>query len=78
MAERPPTTVQTVILSKTRFRTAAEARRWARAHDFRTDKIDETENSFRFRQRNPGDFKPRSFRTKEIDRGVSIVTGHLK
>jgi hypothetical protein len=78
MAERPPTTVQTVILSKTVFKTAAEARRWVREHDFHARKIDETETSYRFRQRDPGDFRPRSLRTKQITRGVSIVTGHLK
>jgi hypothetical protein len=78
MAERPPTTVQTVILSKAVFKTAAAARRWVREHDFHVRKMDETETSFRFRQRDPGDFRPRSFRTKEIARGVSIVVGRLK
>ena len=76
--DHPATTVQTLIMSKTVFKTAQAARKWARDHKFKTTKMDETGTSFRFRQREPGDFKPRSFRTTSIARGVSIVIGRLK
>lgn len=56
------TTVQTLIFPKGSF-TEAEAIAWAKGHDFKADKVDETEDSFRLRQRDPGDFEEGSFRT---------------
>jgi hypothetical protein len=40
--------------------------------------IDETESSFRVRQRNPGDFVKDSFRTISFGPGISAVIGKLK
>lgn len=39
---------------------------------------DETSTSFRFRLREPNLFQDGSFRTKEIDTGISLVMGRLK
>jgi len=72
------TTVQTVICSKDRFDSADAARSWVKAHDFKSTKTDETERSYRFRQREPGDFQPGSFRTISLTDGVSAVIGRLK
>ena len=72
------TTVQTLILSKDRFGTAGEAKRWVRTHKFKAKKIDETESSYRFRQRDPSEFRRGSFRTIEIAEGVKAVIGRLK
>ncbi len=71
--ERPPTRVQTVLLTKERFPTRARAAKWVRDHDFRADKIDETDNGFRFRQFPPTQCRERSFRTIRLDNGVSAV-----
>jgi len=76
--EKPPMTMQTLIFSKEKFKTADEATAWAKAHDFHHDKVDETENSFRCRQRDPGDFAEESMRTVSIAEGVQAVMGHLK
>lgn len=82
--QRAPAVVQTLILSKDRFETAAEARRWIAQQnksedaDFRSDKIDETDESFRFRQHRPGDFVGSSSRTIAITNGVKAVVGRLK
>lgn len=76
--DRPPTTVQTLIMSKDRFETAEEAKKWATDHDFKASKVDETDNSFRLRQRDPGDFKEGSLKTIELDEGVAAVIGRLK
>lgn len=38
----------------------------------------ETGQSYRFRQRPPGDFKKGSFRTVKVEPGISIVVGDLK
>ncbi len=71
------TTIQTLIFSKERF-DRAQATQWAKDHDRRADKIDETENSFRLRQREPGEFKDGSLRTITLTDGVKAVIGRLK
>lgn len=71
--ERPATEVQTVILSKDEFPTREEAESWIRDHDFHAEKVDETENSWRFRQFEPGECQGDSFRTIELTEGVSAV-----
>lgn len=76
-AEKPPTTVQTLIFDKKKF-DAAAAKKWAREHDFKGGAVDETEDSIRIRQKDPGDFKEGSFRTIELKDGVKAVVGHLK
>lgn len=77
IAEQESTTVQTLIFSKDKF-SQEEATSWASDHDFRADKVDETEDSFRLRQRDPSDFKENSFRTIELSSGVKAVIGKLK
>jgi len=76
--QKKPTVVQTLIFSKEKFAKAEDAKAWATEHDFRSDKIDETEDSWRLRQRNPEDFEPGSFKTIELDEGVQATIGHLK
>ncbi len=72
--QREPKDVQTVICSKERFSTVEEARSWIRENTpFRTDKVDVTEDSYRFRQFDPGDCKDNSQRTIELTRGVKAV-----
>jgi hypothetical protein len=65
--------VQSVILSKENFRNRASATRWAREHEYRTDKIDETEESFRFRQFEPTQCREGSFRSIRIGDGVTGI-----
>ena len=76
--ERPPTKVQTLIFNKEVYKTTEAAKKWAKDHDFKSDKVDETEDSFRLRQRNPSDFVPNSFRTITLDKGIKAVIGRLK
>lgn len=78
--QREPAIVQTLIFSKRRFRNSAQVRLWVRGHErFSITKgIDETDDSFRVRQRAPGDFKDGSFRTIRITDGVQAVIGRLK
>lgn len=68
------TQTQTVILSKDLF-NKREAGNWIREHDFRISKIDETTNSWRFRQQPPGWFEKGSFRTIRLRPGVTAVIG---
>jgi len=48
--------VQTLIFPKTKWDNVATCKTWAKEHDFRTDKVDESDSSWRFRQANPDDF----------------------
>ncbi len=73
---------QSVVLSKERFETLEEARDWIVEHDYKTSHggkgPDETANTWRFRQRDPGDFIEGSFRTLEVDDGVQLIRGRLR
>lgn len=69
--------IQTLIFDKQLFSRSA-ARRWAREHEFVSSKVDETETSFRLRQREPSEFQEDSFRTIDITEGVKAVVGRLK
>jgi ClpP class serine protease len=79
-AQAPPrsgaSVTQTLIFSKAEFPKREDAVKWARDHDFRTDKVDETEHNWRLRQRDPGDFA--RFRTITMTTGVQAVIGPLK
>jgi len=76
--EKQSTIVQTLIFSKEAFKTAEDAKGWADTHGFDHDKVDETDESFRLRQRDPAEFKDGSFRTIELTKGVSAVIGKIK
>ncbi len=67
------TTVQSVVLAKSRFGTEEVAKEWMKDHGFSTDKVDEKPNTFRFRQFSPGRCKEGTFRNKRITRGVIAV-----
>ena len=55
--------VQSVLLSRNRFKTRASARKYAREHGFKSSKIDVTERYYRFRQANPRSPRFKRFRT---------------
>lgn len=65
--------VQTVIVSKEKYPERADASKWVRDHDFRADKVDETEESYRYRQFDPGECTEGSERTIELTDGVKAV-----
>jgi hypothetical protein len=69
------TSVQSVVLSKQRFRTLEEARSWIKENGFKDDKVDEKPNTFRFRQFPPGRCKRGTFRQirPRGSRGVQFV-----
>jgi Phage head maturation protease len=66
--------VQTVIFNKDNW-TATEAQQWLSDHDFKSSDMDETENSFRFRQFPPDECDPDSYvtLTENLPTGVSLV-----
>lgn len=69
--------VQSLIFSKQVF-SRKKAVEWAKTHDFKARDVDETETSYRLRQRPPNRFKPGSFRTVALTRGVKAVLGRLR
>jgi hypothetical protein len=82
--DKQTTTIQTLILSKEVFKSLDAAKKWIKDHDFKTTHQgkgpDETDTSYRFRQRSPGDFIANSFRTIQFQgtKGVQAVIGRLK
>jgi hypothetical protein len=73
-AEKAGGKVQSVIFDSEKW-TLADAKAWLKDHDFASPKVDETENSYRFRQAEPGGFK--RFVTKKVPGvdGVKFVIG---
>jgi hypothetical protein len=71
--------IQTIIISKEIAKTASAARKIAKEFG-EIKKTEETGESFRFRQMEPGLFKEKSFRTFQVPGkpGVSLVFGTLK
>lgn len=65
--------VQSLVFDKEKFKTSTEAKKWAKEHDFKGTKVDETDDSFRLRQSAPSGFK--RFRTKSLAPGVKAVIG---
>ncbi len=77
-ADRDPSTIQTLIFAKEKF-SKKQADEWAKAHDMPgTKPPDETGESFRFRQIDPGAFVEGSFRTIDLAPGVKAVIGRRK
>ena len=76
----PSENLQTVIISKELASTRAKAERIARKHANRIYTSRETKGSFRFRQRPPGDFNKKSFRSFPLphEPGIVLVYGKLK
>lgn len=70
---RKPMKVQSLIFSKDRFKSAADAKAWASKHNFIAGAVDETGQSYRIRQQSPGKFK--KMRTIEMTDGVKAVVG---
>ncbi len=75
---KPSMVTQSLIFSKERFETADAAKAGAKDHGFKSHAVDETEDSFRLRQREPSDFAEGSLRTITLTDGVQAVQGHLK
>jgi hypothetical protein len=57
------TTVQAIIFPKADFPDMAACHAWLERNNMSAGKADETDDSWRYRQRDPGDFEPGSFRT---------------
>jgi len=48
--------IQTLIFPKAHWDSAADCKAWAKDHDFKAGDVDETDDTYRLRQRDPGDF----------------------
>ena len=64
--------VQTLLFDKEKF-TEEEAKKWASDHDFKSSKVDITENKIRLRQFDPAECEKDSFGTKDMTDGVQAV-----
>lgn len=66
--------VQTLIFSKDKF-SRKSAVKWAKSHGFTAAKVDEKENTFRLRQRDPDEFE--TFRTITFKPGLKAVVAKV-
>lgn len=70
--------VQSVILSKDVYKNKRQANKQIRDMGFKVKyknkEVDEKENSYRYRQEDPNNFK--KFRTKVVNEGISLVLGY--
>jgi len=77
--EKSETTfTQSILLSKKKFKAFSDAVTWLKTRNRKYSDIDETEEYWRARQRNPKDFKPKTFRTLQIANGIKLIIGRLK
>jgi len=66
--------VQTLIFAKSHF-DRASAKKWAKSHGFKSGKVDEKTNTYRLRQRDPGEFE--TFRTISFKPGLKAVVAKI-
>jgi hypothetical protein len=64
--------VQSVIFDKDKW-TIETAKEWLANHDFKSNKVDEKEDTYRFRQQDPSGFK--RFRTISGGDGINLIVG---
>lgn len=69
---KKPMKVQSLVFDKKKF-SESSAKSWASSNGFSSSGVDETENSYRIRQKDPGRYK--TFRTIELKPGVKAVIG---
>ena len=75
--QMPHTTVQSVLLSRSRFSSQRQAMAWLKGHGWR-QALDVKPNTYRARQIDPAKFARGSFRTIRLTDGVEAVIGHLR
>ncbi len=69
---------QTVILQRDRFDSADDAAAWVKAHGFKADNMEATKGTYRFSQRDRGEFVPRSEKYLTPVNGVEVVLARVK
>lgn len=67
--------VQRIDVQEGRFTGPAQAKRWARDHDFRVDRMKAGVMGVSFEQQNVRHFDPEGWREIVLDRGVTAVVG---
>lgn len=72
--------IQSVLISKAKYKTLAEAKKKLIEAGFIYKKHDITEQYYRFRQRSPKLFNPKTFRTITLKKykGMKIIIGIRK
>lgn len=74
-----PGNLQTIIISKEKAKTLEQAKAIAKEVGAEHLEADETDSSFRFRQRNPSDFVEGAYHSKSIpQKGATLVYGQIK
>ena len=75
--------LQTLIFDNKFYTNKRKVKDWVLRNDFKLDKrkkdpVDKFANTYRVRQRNPDWFQKKTFRTKQLSKGIKGVYGYLK
>lgn len=75
-----PGNLQSIVISKKIAKSVEQAKKLAKDFGAQHLDVEETDSSYRFRQRNPSDFVDGSFKTfqPEGKEGISLIYGRLK
>lgn len=77
--KKEPMHVQSVIVKKGEGCASAISEAKGKVPEgMKTEKVDETDSSFRFRQMEPSLFDEGTFRSKEVNSCVTLVLGKIK
>lgn len=77
LGARPESHVQSLLFDRDQF-SRGRAKDWAAKHGQRYGSVHETENHWRLRQDEPGDYRSASFRTVPLTEGVKAVIGDYR
>ncbi len=69
---------KTIILAKDSFDSAGDAAAWVKAYGFRTDRMESTQNTFRFIQEDTESFTKGTERAISVAEGVEIILARVK
>jgi HK97 family phage portal protein len=70
--------IQTLVFDKAQFPLQTDAAAWCTDHDYRTDNVAETKDTWRFRQQDGDRFDAATFKTIVVGHGVKAVIGKPK
>ena len=71
------TSIQVIIFSKQKF-TTDQAQEWCKENNYKFDKLEETENTYRIRQELASAFRKNSLRTFTLEGGIKSIIGTKK
>ena len=73
--KRKGSKVQSVLMRLKKYPSIKDARKWLKKNKYKYDKVDASDEYWRFRQIDPKKFKKGSLRTKTLTNDIKIIIG---